>query len=85
MNPLRWRVSLVDVTDWVGFMRPVSNESTLQQPMFAKAQTRNFIGIGGIGMSGIAEFCSSWLCCFGSDLRRLQHPDALLQLGATHL
>jgi hypothetical protein len=28
--------------------------------MFATSQHAHFIGIGGIGMSGIAEICSAW-------------------------
>jgi UDP-N-acetylmuramate--alanine ligase len=52
--------------------------------MFAKSQHAHFIGIGGIGMSGIAEILLSLgMKVSGSDLRRGPVTDRLAQLGAT--
>ena len=52
--------------------------------MFAAAQRVHFIGIGGIGMSGIAEILLSMgFPVSGSDLRRSPVTDRLQQLGAT--
>src|SRR6202044_2552592 len=51
---------------------------------FATAQHAHFIGIGGIGMSGIAEILLSLgMKGSGSDLRRSPVTDRLAQLGAT--
>ncbi|MGA3134481.1 MAG: UDP-N-acetylmuramate--L-alanine ligase [Terracidiphilus sp.] len=52
--------------------------------MFTTAQHAHFIGIGGIGMSGIAEILLSLdMKVSGSDLRRGPVTDRLAQLGAT--
>jgi UDP-N-acetylmuramate--alanine ligase len=52
-------------------------------PMFATSQHAHFIGIGGIGMSGIAEILLSLgMKVSGSDLRRGPVTDRLAQLGA---
>jgi UDP-N-acetylmuramate--alanine ligase len=52
--------------------------------MFAKAQRVHFIGIGGIGMSGIAEILLTLgYAVSGSDLRRSSITDRLVGLGAT--
>src|SRR5580700_4282690 len=52
--------------------------------MFAKAQRVHFIGIGGIGMSGIAEILLNMgYAVSGSDLRRTSITDRLATLGAT--
>jgi len=52
--------------------------------MFATSQHVHFIGIGGIGMSGIAEILLSLgMKVSGSDLRRGPVTDRLAQLGAT--
>jgi UDP-N-acetylmuramate--alanine ligase len=52
--------------------------------MFAKAQRIHFIGIGGIGMSGIAEILLSLgYPVSGSDVRRSAITDRLERLGAT--
>jgi UDP-N-acetylmuramate--alanine ligase len=52
--------------------------------MFAKAQRVHFIGIGGIGMSGIAEILLTLgYAVSGSDLRRSSTTDRLSSLGAT--
>jgi len=52
--------------------------------MFATSQHAHFIGIGGIGMSGIAEILLSMgFKVSGSDLRRGPVTDRLAQLGAT--
>lgn len=51
--------------------------------MFATSQHAHFIGIGGIGMSGIAEILLSLdMKVSGSDLRRSAVTDRLAQLGA---
>jgi UDP-N-acetylmuramate--alanine ligase len=51
--------------------------------MFATSQHAHFIGIGGIGMSGIAEILLSLgIRVSGSDLRRTVVTDRLVQLGA---
>ena len=52
--------------------------------MFAKAQRVHFIGVGGIGMSGIAEILLTLgYPVSGSDLRRTAITDRLASLGAT--
>jgi len=52
--------------------------------MFATSQHAHFIGIGGIGMSGIAEILLNLgMKVSGSDLRRSAVTDRLAQLGAT--
>jgi UDP-N-acetylmuramate--alanine ligase len=52
--------------------------------MFAKAQRVHFIGIGGIGMSGIAEILLTLgYAVSGSDLRQSSVTDRLVSLGAT--
>jgi UDP-N-acetylmuramate--alanine ligase len=52
--------------------------------MFAKAQRVHFIGIGGIGMSGIAEILLNLgYAVSGSDLRRTTITERLAALGAT--
>jgi UDP-N-acetylmuramate--alanine ligase len=52
--------------------------------MFATSQHAHFIGIGGIGMSGIAEIMLSMgMKVSGSDLRRGPATDRLAALGAT--
>jgi UDP-N-acetylmuramate--alanine ligase len=52
--------------------------------MFATSQHAHFIGIGGIGMSGIAEILLNLgMRVSGSDLRRGPVTDRLAQLGAT--
>ena len=52
--------------------------------MFAISQHVHFIGIGGIGMSGIAEILLSLgMKVSGSDLRRGPVTDRLVRLGAT--
>ena len=52
--------------------------------MFAKTQRVHFIGIGGIGMSGIAEILLTLgYPVSGSDLRRSALTDRLATMGAT--
>jgi UDP-N-acetylmuramate--alanine ligase len=52
--------------------------------MFATSQHAHFIGIGGIGMSGIAEILlTQKFKVSGSDLRRSAVTDRLAGLGAT--
>jgi UDP-N-acetylmuramate--alanine ligase len=52
--------------------------------MFATSQHAHFIGIGGIGMSGIAEILLNLeMKVSGSDLRRSAITDRLANLGAT--
>jgi UDP-N-acetylmuramate--alanine ligase len=52
--------------------------------MFATSQHAHFIGIGGIGMSGIAEILLNLgMKVSGSDLRRSSVTDRLVQLGAS--
>ena len=52
--------------------------------MFATSQHAHFVGIGGIGMSGIAEILLSLgMKVSGSDLKRSSVTDRLAQLGAT--
>jgi UDP-N-acetylmuramate--alanine ligase len=54
--------------------------------MFAKPQRVHFIGIGGIGMSGIAEILLALgYTVSGSDLKRSAITDRLAGLGATIL
>ncbi|MGO9777072.1 MAG: UDP-N-acetylmuramate--L-alanine ligase [Terracidiphilus sp.] len=51
--------------------------------MFATSQHAHFIGIGGIGMSGIAEILLNLgMAVSGSDLRRSPVTDRLAQMGA---
>src|SRR5580698_8396523 len=59
-------------------------ESASFPAMFAKAQRVHFIGIGGIGMSGIAEILLTLgYAVSGSDLRQSSITDRLGSLGAT--
>jgi UDP-N-acetylmuramate--alanine ligase len=52
--------------------------------MFATSQHAHFIGIGGIGMSGIAEILLNLnMKVSGSDLRRSAVTDRLAHMGAT--
>ena len=52
--------------------------------MFVKTHRVHFIGIGGIGMSGIAEILLNLgYAVSGSDLRRTATTDRLAALGAT--
>ena len=52
--------------------------------MFVTSQHAHFIGIGGIGMSGIAEILLNMgFQVSGSDLRRGPVTDRLAHLGAT--
>jgi UDP-N-acetylmuramate--alanine ligase len=51
--------------------------------MFAKIQRIHFVGIGGIGMSGIAEVLLNGYKISGSDLKRSSVTDRLKGLGAT--
>jgi UDP-N-acetylmuramate--alanine ligase len=52
--------------------------------MFATSQHAHFIGIGGIGMSGIAEILLNLdMKVSGSDLKRSAVTERLAQLGAT--
>ena len=52
--------------------------------MFIRTQHVHFIGIGGIGMSGIAEILLNLgHRVSGSDLKRSPITDRLLSLGAT--
>ena len=52
--------------------------------LFAPSQRVHFIGIGGIGMSGIAEILLTMgYTVSGSDLRRTSVTDRLFGLGAT--
>src|SRR5664279_5261450 len=52
--------------------------------MFTTSQHAHFIGIGGIGMSGIAEILLNLgMKVSGSDLRRSAVTDRLAQMGAT--
>ena len=56
----------------------------VESQMFATSQHAHFIGIGGIGMSGIAEILLNLgMKVSGSDLRRGPVTDRLAQLGAT--
>src|SRR5438876_214083 len=52
--------------------------------MFAKIQRVHFVGIGGIGMSGIAEvLLNMGFAVSGSDLKASPVTDRLEKLGAT--
>jgi len=54
--------------------------------MFATSQHAHFIGIGGIGMSSIAEILLNLgMKVSGSDLRRSPVTDRLALMGATIL
>jgi UDP-N-acetylmuramate--alanine ligase len=58
--------------------------SLLEHGMFAPSQRVHFIGIGGIGMSGIAEILLTMgYAVSGSDLRGSQTTERLERLGAT--
>lgn len=52
--------------------------------MFRHVKNIHFIGIGGIGMSGIAEvLCNLDFSVSGSDLKKSKNTDRLEKLGAT--
>ncbi len=56
---------------------------TIQRVMFAKIQRIHFVGIGGIGMSGIAEvLLTLGYGVSGSDLRHSAATERLTKLGA---
>src|SRR6266851_8050037 len=56
---------------------------SLRSPMFAKIQRIHFVGIGGIGMSGIAEvLLTLGYKVSGSDLRASSVTERLAELGA---
>src|SRR5271165_2967131 len=56
----------------------------VEAAMFVKSQRVHFIGIGGIGMSGIAEILLNLgYAVSGSDLRRTGTTERLAELGAT--
>ncbi len=62
----------------------VSTPHVPSPALFAKAQRVHFIGIGGIGMSGIAEILLNLgYAVSGSDLRRTSITERLTTLGAT--
>ena len=51
--------------------------------MFRHVKKIHFIGIGGIGMSGIAEvLCNLGFQISGSDLKKSKNTDRLEKLGA---
>src|SRR5207248_11716892 len=57
---------------------------SLRSPMFAKIQRVHFVGIGGIGMSGIAEvLLTLGYKVSGSDLKLSPVTQRLARLGAT--
>src|SRR5216684_608036 len=57
---------------------------SLRSPMFAKIQRIHFVGIGGIGMSGIAEvLLTLGYKVSGSDLKLSPVTQRLARLGAT--
>ncbi|MGI9056040.1 MAG: Mur ligase domain-containing protein, partial [Pyrinomonadaceae bacterium] len=52
--------------------------------MFRHVKKIHFIGIGGIGMSGIAEvLCNLGFQVSGSDLKKSKNTDRLEAAGAT--
>src|SRR5213082_3589380 len=56
---------------------------SLRSPMFAKIQRIDFVGIGGIGMSGIAEvLLTLGYKVSGSDLKASPTTERLKKLGA---
>ena len=62
----------------------MSTPSLPSPALFAKAQRVHFVGIGGIGMSGIAEILLTLgYAVSGSDLRRGSATERLTGLGAT--
>src|ERR1039458_5195731 len=82
------------LSQYMGFMAQLPAGATARsQPMlklsftfcmFTTSQHAHFIGIGGIGMSGIAEILLNLgMKVSGSDLRRGPVTDRLAQLGAT--
>src|SRR5271155_518928 len=67
-------------------MRPPAQCSPdrVEAAMFVKSQRVHFIGIGGIGMSGIAEILLNLgYAVSGSDLKRTGTTERLAELGAT--
>jgi UDP-N-acetylmuramate--alanine ligase len=68
----------------IAFSRADTVITAFSKKMFAKAQRVHFIGIGGIGMSGIAEILLNLgYAVSGSDLRRSAITERLASLGAT--
>ena len=60
------------------------SEPTLQQPIFGKVRHIHMVGIGGIGMSSIAEVLLEWgFTVTGSDLSGGEIVDDLEERGAT--
>lgn len=73
------------ITDWKFQISKIRNpESGIQkQRMFRHVKHVHFIGIGGIGMSGIAEvLCNLGFVVSGSDLKKSRNTDRLELFGA---
>ena len=65
-------------------MSATTNFSFQTQAMFAPSQRIHFIGIGGIGMSGIAEILLTMgYAVSGSDLKSSPVTERLAGMGAT--
>ncbi len=68
----------------MGQYRRMSMQGIPEHAMFAPSQRVHFIGIGGIGMSGIAEILLTMgYAVSGSDLRASSTTERLERLGAT--
>ena len=68
----------------MGQYRRMSMQGIPEHAMFAPSQRVHFIGIGGIGMSGIAEILLTMgYAVSGSDLRASSTTERLAGLGAT--
>src|SRR6201992_3342896 len=72
--------AIVFVQNGVGFVQM----SLPEHAMFAPSHRIHFIGIGGIGMSGIAEILLTMgYAVSGSDLKKSSVTERLAALGAT--
>ena len=80
--PLGWRVSGHDTAKVEDMFVPVAPSGHF---LFAPSQRIHFIGIGGIGMSGIAEILLTMgYAVSGSDLRRSAGDGAAGGAGRAH-
>src|SRR6478736_9274428 len=64
--------------------RSISSRSLREtREMFLHVKNVHFVGIGGIGMSGIAEvLCDLGFSVSGSDLKKSKNTDRLEKMGA---
>src|SRR4029078_2394547 len=82
---MRWSLPL---ENWLAKMLPRQRSILLRnlretKEMFLHVKNIHFVGVGGIGMSGIAEvLCDLGFSVSGSDLKKSKSTDRLEKMGA---